>query len=337
MNKCQSCKKNLVEVIDSSDNESFPYELCLICQKRLEKYALRPLEYFNLAAIHGHKFLLHDDFYEDNGEATQSEENVDEDNNLRFPYFNEVQIDLEKLLDWSIVKWWIDKQAICELRTFDKVEVLTSLQRRLNKDRTITARIYEITAEVLGKYAEKWILSEWENKHDDIEIYAHCLSKCTNNGFDLYVDELEKSTSFKDLNEKVIGLLYFQSNKSLQWIQQNSHKIENITSNWSMVAVASQFDWQTCKLWLEKGRILSLIALDTLIHCAVDKNTMNSSIWLRENPQKLHNPDSIEIMSKVVNDYVKIDNVPRTRRCNEHIQSMWAKIIEDKNSEFDNI
>lgn len=333
MINCQSCNKNKVEVIETNDDENFPYKLCLICQKRLKKYSLRPLEYFNLVAIHGHKFLLHDDFYEEDGKATQPKEDMEEDQNLRFPCFDDIKTDLEKLIDWTIVKWWIDKQAIIELTKFNKSEILISLQKRLIRDRTIAERIFEITADVLGEYAEEWVLTEWENRQGSIVIYADCLAKCSKIGFDLYVSELEKCTTFKDLNEKVIGLLYFQSNKTLLWIQQNSHKIEHITSNWSMVAVASKFDWETCKFWLQKGRILSLLALDTLINCAVDKNTMNSSIWLRENPQKLHNPDSIEIMSKIVEEYIKIDNVPRTRNCNAQIQGIWKKIIADKNND----
>ena len=51
---------------------------------------------------------------------------------------------------------------------------------------------------------------------------------------------------------------------------------------------------------------------------------------LHRNPQKLHNPESIDAMSEVVNQYVLKDNVPRTRNCNDFIQNNWAAIIADK-------
>lgn len=296
----------------------------------MRKSTLRPLEYFNLVAIHGHKPLLQDDLYQEDGEATQPVKDVEEDAKLKFPSFSDIKTDLEKLIDWTIVKWWIDEQAISELKNFDKADILISLQKRLKRDRTISSRIYEITAEVLGEYAEEWVLNEWDAKQEDIVQYADCLAKCTKNGFDLYITELNKCTTFKDLNKKVIGLISFQSNKSLLWMEANSDRIETITDYWSWVAAASQFDWDTCKNWLQKGRILSLIALDTLINCSIDKDTMNFHYWLGNNPQKLHHPDSIDIMSKVVNDYVKIDNVPRTRNCNAIIQNKWEKIIADK-------
>src|SRR5207244_2293285 len=48
------------------------YRVCRECGDRLRRLALRPIEWFNLAAVHGwNKFLLHDDFYDQDGSASQ--------------------------------------------------------------------------------------------------------------------------------------------------------------------------------------------------------------------------------------------------------------------------
>jgi len=61
--KCESCKIKEYEVKEPSGEGQNPYFLCKECQFRLLNRALRPLEFFNLASIHGDTPLLHDDFY----------------------------------------------------------------------------------------------------------------------------------------------------------------------------------------------------------------------------------------------------------------------------------
>lgn len=56
---CQSCRVTEAEVIESCDDEKYPYTLCKPCHQRLLERSLRPLEYLNLAAKHGCKFITH--------------------------------------------------------------------------------------------------------------------------------------------------------------------------------------------------------------------------------------------------------------------------------------
>ncbi len=66
---CEACRRNNVEVVVEDDDPIQPYRVCTACARRLRSLALRPLEWFNLASIHGPtKFLLHDDFYWDNAD-----------------------------------------------------------------------------------------------------------------------------------------------------------------------------------------------------------------------------------------------------------------------------
>lgn len=70
---CQACRRHPVETVLDNEQPDQPYRLCLACARRIEMLSLRPLEWFNLAAIHGPaKYLLHDDFYYDSGTTGRS-------------------------------------------------------------------------------------------------------------------------------------------------------------------------------------------------------------------------------------------------------------------------
>ncbi len=45
----EACKINEINVVEPSDDPDQPYKLCNQCYKRLLKYSLRPVEWYNLA------------------------------------------------------------------------------------------------------------------------------------------------------------------------------------------------------------------------------------------------------------------------------------------------
>ena len=74
---CESCRIHFVEIVDDSDDPAQPYLVCRACDHRLKTLSLRPLEWFNLASVHGpNKHFLHDDFYDNWGHAEQPDEDV---------------------------------------------------------------------------------------------------------------------------------------------------------------------------------------------------------------------------------------------------------------------
>jgi hypothetical protein len=71
---CQATKTEPAEVEVESHSPDGPYRLCKVAADRLKSLSLRPLEWFNLAAIHGPlEFYLHDDFYDEDGTAVQAD------------------------------------------------------------------------------------------------------------------------------------------------------------------------------------------------------------------------------------------------------------------------
>jgi hypothetical protein len=334
MIECQSCKIKSVEIIEYCDNENYPYRLCRDCHQRLIGRTLRPLEYFNLTSKHGITSLLHDDFYDENGEAYQPEIiKVKSDEQLAFPKFELIKNDLERLIDYSIVQWRLNNNIVNELKRFDKSSILYSLRQRINENRGLGYRIYELAGKVLGLYACDWIREEWEYHNiDNLDNYSESLANCLplSEGFYYFTDTLDKIDNQNVFSEKLKGLIHFQSDLSLDWIEKNINRVINISSSWGYLSAASKFDWNRAKKWLDSGRPLSLVALDTLVNHSVTSETLNSTIWLKENPQRLLNPESIENMNEKLNNYLVKDNVARVRNSIEKIQNTWDTILKNK-------
>ncbi|MEZ5428296.1 MAG: hypothetical protein R2747_18650 [Pyrinomonadaceae bacterium] len=336
MEFCQSCQIKKVKVIEDSDNNSFPYKLCKSCRRRLLNRALRPLEFFNLKAKHGETYLLHDDFYDyETGIAGQPDIEVIDDSNLRFPKLPEIESNMERVIDFGIVQFELTEEVAQALRRFDKKELLTSLDIRIQQNRLLDYKIYSIVAQVLGNFAEDWVRKEWPlHTDEDFTIFAEMLAHClpSEESFDYLTDELDKITSASKLNEYLDCLAFLQTEKSLDWIENNIYRMQNLSSSWGLVAASSKFSWKRAKKWLDQGRPLSLIALDALQFCAVTEDSWGSSPWFRENPQKLLNPDKIENMNKVLADYLQNDDVPRTRGLIGYITESWDNILKLENA-----
>jgi hypothetical protein len=320
--KCESCNIREIEVEELADEGQNPFSLCIPCRDRLVNRALRPLEFFNLTAIHGHGYYLHDDFYDyETGEATQSDIEVIDAEKFPFPSFEQIRNDLNRLIDFSFVQYFTDDFVINELQMFDKLEVLKRLKEKVDYNRAINYKAYEIAGKVVGKTAEEWIKKEWTNRQEnELQIFAEPIANCLvfDEAFKILTIELESGDD-KFLSENVSALLYFKSDQTLDWIEKVSERIKNISSSWGQLAASSQFTWNRANKWLTIGRPLSLVALDSLIYYTTIGERLNQSLWLRElNPRLIDNPRP-EIVANRLRDYLTIDGVPRTKNAVEGI------------------
>jgi hypothetical protein len=115
------------------------------------------------------------------------------------------------------------------------------------------------------------------------------------------------------LNDYIIALNYIQYEKVLDWIETESHRINNVSENWGHLAAMSHFDWKRAAKWLSSGRPLSLIALHALILCTTKGERLNQSAIMRQfNPRLSDNPGP-DVIAMKLQEYLLIDNVPRTR------------------------
>ena len=314
--KCESCKIKPVDIHEQPHENHQSYLLCNQCHQRLVNKALRPLEFFNLAAIHGHNFYLQDDFYDfDTGEATQPNISVADKEKYPFPDLNEIKNDISKLIDYACVQYFTSDNVVLLLKNFDKKDVLQYLQFKVNYNRAINYKTFEIAARVLNSFAADWIKKEWGNrKENELLLFAEAIAKCLpfDEAFETITNAIDNSTERK-LTEDISALLFFKNNKILEWIEKQIEYIKNVSTSWGTLAAASQFDWATAKKWLDYGRPLSLIALDALIYCTTTGDRYGQALWLQQNQPKLFDSEKLEIIANELTWYLEKDNVPRTK------------------------
>ncbi len=322
---CQSCSESRASVIESSDVPTQPYHLCVPCHERLLSSSLRPIEWYNLAVIHSPmNFWLHDDFYEEDGEATQPEEDVIVTEKDLAPSLEDVQEDVEALIDFAITRWSLEEDVLDALKNHHKTKILESIKPRFIQTETyeIKSRMLDIARDVLGSEASEWIRELWI--HDDGELLidlseatASCLP--ASEGLPLVFRKLEALTD-KEKNACVASCLYrFRSPIVLPWIEKNCRTFHG---NWGLLAAVSYPTWEMMKSWLNKGRPLSLVALDSMEACA---NEGRHLIIAKYKPQILETV--VSEIEPVIKGYLQQDSVPRVKN-----KSEW--ILDDKDIIF---
>jgi hypothetical protein len=312
---CESCKIN--ESQDWAESSAVEYHLCWLCQYRLINYALRPLEYFNLCAIYGHSYYLHDDFYDnETGEATQPKVVVTDPDGFSFPILSAIRHDLQMLVDYACVQYFTSDAVIEMLKKHDSHAVLKYLDEKVKYNKLINYKAYEIAGKALGPIAYNWLKNEWENKEEEgsLLIFAEPISQSfpVNEAFNVLSGAAELSTD-KEFAGNSLVLVYLQNQMTLDWIEANRHRIHDVKESWGTIAAASKFTWQRAERWLTAGRPLSLIAIDALMYCTTEGERPNQSFWLQKNKPRL--PDNVkpDVIAKTLTEYLTKDNVPRTK------------------------
>lgn len=313
-NVCEACRSAPIEhqLILEHEEAGRPYRLCLICKGRLENLALRPLEWFNLAAIHSfQKFHLHDDFYDENGTAQQPRTAVTHADRFPAPTLAEASNDPERLLDYVMSRWALTPDICSALNNHNAKQLLAILNERVSTSSNfhIESRAYEVCAETIGSPAADWIRTRLP-LHDRRTLFdlSHACAQClpSEEGFRFVTDQL-KSDPPAALRERAAGLAWFRSDKVLDWIETFIH--EPLTEDWGRLAAVSRLDWARVKCWLEKSRPLSLVALDALNAC-----WHYNTLLLRRLRPRLGGVWSEEELKSVVEAYMSRDRVPRVQR-----------------------
>lgn len=320
---CEACKQKPVEVIESADDPNQPYRLCNECHKRLESFSLRPIEWYNLASNHGpSKFLLHDDFYDDDGTATQADELIEITPNSAAPTLEQVSTNLEKLLDFVTTQYYLSNAIVDALKNFSKAEVLEALNFRVSTipNHQIEALAYKICASVVGPDAEEWIRGRWNNKPIVLFSLAKATALCMplEEGYNLVLNRL-KELPEKDLPNASTALSWFRKESSLDWIEQ---KVTSpISGSWGRLAAVSNLTWARAVKWLDMGRPYSFLALDALNACW----KYDTSI-LKELSPHLLQTDLVENMTLKLLSHKNSDPVPKIQQNIDSIINNWGKI-----------
>lgn len=315
--RCEACRTSAASVFVDDDDPEQPYRLCDACSERLRNKALRPLEWFNLAAIHGwRKYLLHDDFYDQDGTAHQSEAGTLSVVGPPSPSLKTVSGSLERLVDYCITRWRDDAEAYAAVAAFPREAILVELDRRIEvPNRHIFGTCLAICANALDSQAAPWVCDRYERAIDEgllfawAEAAARCLPQPE--GLQRTMDALA-ALDDRAQRDRKMALLWFRSPAVLDWIEA---RVPNagITEDWGRLAALSTLDWPRVQSWLKRGRPLSLVAIDALRELIPRPG---QALVLYQLKPKLEGCDDPGKISAALEDYLAVDDVPRVaQRC----------------------
>jgi hypothetical protein len=321
---CQACERLPSSVAESADEPSEPYLVCHACHARLLSRSLRPLEWFNLAKRHSwQRFLLHDDFYDDDGTASQPDDEVLKSELFPMPSLDEVSSEAESLLDYSITQWRIDDKVVECWKIIPTNDVCVALNRRFGA--TCNAAIRSVVLEVAaiaGHPAADLVRQAWSQYPDRIQFWSLVQASAACLPFEDAFARAEQALA--NMPEKVrrdslCALSHFKSSRVLQWIEKNA--AEPSTEAWGRLAAASLFSWQKAQEWLGSGRPLNLIAIDALLAIAEPR-----SPFLRSLRPKLDSPPDEHEFRLVLAVAVVADPVPRVQQRVASLLSKWPAL-----------
>ena len=266
--ECQACGLVARVARIEDDDPVEPYVLCDGCSQRLVRRALRPLEWFNLAAKHGwQKFLLHDDFYDEDGTATQPDVQAFSDDGILAPLLDEVATSPERLLRYCFTRRSLGATEFKALAALDAEELFAILERpeTTSNPQKLSVAL-TICANVLGVRANIWVNEQYARSVEEglLFTWAEAAATClpSPEGLKKTMGALADCTG-RHLNEQVGALSWFRSDRVLDWIECNAPSA-NVTGQWGQLAALSNLSWGRAEKWLAQGRPLSLIVLDAL-------------------------------------------------------------------------
>lgn len=324
---CEACELVPAQCVEPCDDAETPYRLCMPCHGRLRSLSLRPLEWYNLAKRHSwQRFLLHDDFYEEDGTATAPEEDLESPEVFPSPSLAAVSHDPRLLLDYSITRWYFDSNTAATWSAFPRSDILKALSERFESTRNIEvrSRVLEICATSLGEFGSILVRYAWNKYPTTVSLIAltEASASCLpfHEGFPMVTAALSKLSGSRK-RDLIFCLGYFQATAALDWIEE--HIFEPITEDWGRLAAASKLDWPRAERWLEGGRPLSLVALDALSAIIHPRTPFLQSQQLR-----LHSPPTSQRLIQVLTGYAEKDGVPRVQQRTNTLIEHAARLTE---------
>jgi hypothetical protein len=313
---CESCERAPVKIVEACDDPQEPYHLCAACHHRLQARALRPLEWYNLAKRHGwYQFLLHDDFYDEDGTATQPEDDVEGSLEFPIPTLCEVSAIPSQLLDYSITRWHFTEALAKAWEAIDPGLALATLSERFAATRNagIRACILEVCASTLRESAAEFVRYVWGDYPEMVTLSALATASATclpfREGFDRVTTALDTLPA-NQKRKSMFCLGSFHSPETLDWIEENI--FAPATEDWSNLAADSSFSWPRAERWLAHGRPLSLVALSALT--AIIRPRRQGAYQ----PHLLQ-PPAEQTMRDILSAYAARDPVPRVQDGIRHI------------------
>lgn len=312
MESCQACEKEPVDLAEPADNRCHPYHLCHPCHDRLVNYSLRPNEWYNLAKRYGWwQFLLHDDFYDDDGKAAQPEMEVEENLSYTIPSLEDLAGDIVGAVEHVFTQWHPSKEYFDFLEGFHQERLAEILEEKLllSPNQSYAGALFDICGEVLKERGAELVRKGWDKKESvDFTSLAIATTRCLaeDEGFDLIDAELQ-AMSLQDRRDKCYVLSFYRSPRVLYWLERNVQS--PITESWGRVAACAGTDWTTIVRWIGDGRPMSLVALDCLKACVSFDTPLTKKV--RPRVSGLVSESDLVL---TLSEYSRRDPVPRVEK-----------------------
>lgn len=314
---CEACRispaTNLIpdtELGGSVDRRNHSYRLCYACGQKLIRKSLRPIEWFNLAAIHGPDRDLLWGHYADDGRAHDPDTIDYSTDGMLAPALGQAARSIGTLLDYCATRQRLDAIEFGAFNAFDHREILAYVEERISYDRPqISITCFDTCADVLGSSAESFILDQDHRTFsgDVFGAWARAVAKCVpeDQGFQLVCEALSYRLTPRQ-SWQVRSLVWFQSRHAIDWIKANAPAKE-VTDQWGIVASVSKLSWKDVEAWLSHGRPLRLIALDALKFC-IDQRYVREFrlVW-----PVLHDRPDDETIKRAMRTTADSDDAPR--------------------------
>lgn len=312
---CQACAKAPAICSVAKARDGSPYRLCPACKDHLERRALRPREWYNLAAIHGwEQYELFDDFYDQNGIASAPETNFAVPLEPRALGLEEVEHDLDRLIGYCRTRWHLTGAEYQALEGFPRADLLArvrALAEPPNPDPINVNLALLFAANVLKRDAEDFVREQYDSQCRPLYAWAAAAATCLPRPegltkTTLALERLEPNPMYATMG----ALATFQSSDVLCWIEKQVPQ-KNVGERWGWLAANSQFTWGVARNWLTRGRPLSLVALDAL-SMFVPRMGLTSASEART-PRLADRPSTAEIRAALEN-YLATDDAPKAQR-----------------------
>lgn len=286
--------------------------------------ALRPLEWFRLAAIHGPlTFLLHDDFYDESGKADQNRIPIRQASLFPAPELPSVARRLDPLLDYTLSRWRLEDDVVGALRGHPPTALLSAMSNLMTSRPIpwVASRCYEVAARAIGSEAREWVESRWDagvcppTLYSFLEAAAACLPK-SDRTVQSAIAAVEAAAD-RNISTTALALTPFRSPLVLDWIERRL--ASPVSDGWGSVASRSGFSWPTAVRWLKSGRPLNLVALD-----ALKEAYRRPPRGRPDRPAQLLEAPESTVLFALLDEVATDDPVPRVTKAVEAVKTFIA-------------
>lgn len=228
-------------------------------------------------------------------------------------------IDIGRRIGWNnhelcLASWSIEHSIVgdtCEVEAVENLLILLDY--------------FEIDISDYGPKEEpNWTIHLWEVLHyralqGRVVELREVLSEA--DAYEIVVRVLHRVPT-RDLAQVAFLMLQtFRTSQTLDWIEKNI--IEVVSPwYWGYLAAVPEFSWDRAMTWLERGRPLSLVALDAL----ANMGDASQSRVVKEVEPRFPEPVSIDSALPVLERYALLDPTPRVHRALRSIIRNWNSI-----------